>query len=92
MIIDFDRCLVAVNPNLAIGLRWSRTGNLLLNLTQDWLSQGVQLDQLGSEQKLHPEILQAEIEENGSVSAFMVVDAPSTASNSVLALATSERS
>ena len=64
-IIDFDRCLVvfaAVNPNLAIGLRRSRTGHLLLNLTQDWLSQGVQLDQLGSELRLSPEILQADIE------------------------------
>ena len=78
-IIDFDRCLVvfaAVNPNLAIGLRRSRTGHLLLNLTQDWLSQGVQLDQIGSELKLHPEILRAEIEENEGVSAFMVVEEP----------------
>ena len=76
-IIDFDRCLVvfaAVNPNLAIGLRRSRTGHLLLDLTQDWLSQGVHLDQIGSELKLHPEILCAEIKENEGVSAFMVVE------------------
>ena len=72
-IIDFDRCLVvfaAVNHHLAIGLRRSRTGHLLLNLTQDWLSQGVQLDHLGSELSLHPEILQAEIEENEALAAF----------------------
>ena len=76
-IIDFDRCLVvfaAVNPCLAIGLRRSRTGHLLLSLTQDWLSQGVHLDQLGSELNLHPEILQAEIEENETLTAFMVAD------------------
>ena len=76
-IIDFDRCLVvfaAINPHLAIGLRRSRTGHLLLNLTQDWLSQGVQLDQLGSELSLHPEILQAEIEENEALTAFMVAE------------------
>ena len=88
-IIDFDRCLVvfaAVNRNLAIGLRRSRAGHLLLNLTQDWLSQGVQLDQIGSELKLHPEILQAEIEENEGVSAFMVVDdQPAAACTDVLA-------
>ena len=84
-IIDFDRCLVvfaAVDPNLAIGLRRSRTGHLLLNLTQDWLSQGIPLDRLGSELKLRPEILCAEMAENEGVSAFMVVDAPCDASPS----------
>ena len=87
-VIDFDRCLVvfaAVNPHLAIGLRRSRTGHMLLNLTQDWLSQGVHLDQVGSELHLHPEVLRAEIEENEGAAAFMIADAqsPSTRTGEV---------
>ena len=46
-VIDFERCVAvfsAVDPFLGIPLRRSKAGHLLLNLTEDLLSQGFRLD------------------------------------------------
>ena len=76
-VIDFSRCMVvfaAVDPGLAIGLRRSRSGHLLLNLTQDWLSQGIRLDRTSSELTMNPPILCADSEENEVNAIFMTAE------------------
>ena len=50
-VIDFSKCLaifVAVDPALAVPLRRSQTGHLLLDLRQDWTQQGFRLDNVPS--------------------------------------------
>ena len=48
-VVDFSKCLaifVAVNPNLAIPLRRSKTGHLLIDLRGDWMQQGFRMDDI----------------------------------------------
>ena len=48
-VLDVDRCMavfVAVDAGLAIDLKRSRSGHLLIDLKGDWMSEGTRLDSL----------------------------------------------
>ena len=69
-VLDFDRCLAvftAVDSGLAIELRRSRSGHLLIDLKGDWLAEGTRLSSLSSQ------ISQSSlVEENYFGEAFVV--------------------
>ena len=51
-VLDFDKCLAvftAVDSGLAIELRRSRSGHLLIDLKGDWLAEGTRLSSLSSQ-------------------------------------------
>ena len=72
-VLDFDRCVAvfaAVDPGLAIHLKRSRSGHMLIDLKGDWLAEGTRLDSLPQ-----PISTPCSAEENYVATAFVVVGA-----------------